>query len=299
MIQLGHYNTLHVLRSTSVGVFLGDGEGTEVLLPNKYVPEGLQPGEPLEVFCYLDHKERPVATTLTPKVVRNGFAYLQVAELSAYGAFMDWGLEKHLLVPFREQTSRMQQGEKYVIYCYLDEKTFRLVGSSRIDRFLSNDTVDFERNAEVALLVNRKTPLGWEVIVENKHKGLVFTTDVFQSLTLGDRLQGYIKTVRPDRKIDVALQPLGTQMLEPTAQHILDLLQQHDGFLPLHDQSPPEAIAQAVQLSKKAFKKGIGVLYSQRKIILKADGIYLCRWVKYLCRCPRPSDTNSETWQWF
>ena len=277
MIQLGHYNTLHVLRSTSVGVFLGDGEGTEVLLPNKYVPEGLQPGEPLKIFCYLDHKERPVATTLTPKVVRNGFAYLQVAELSAYGAFMDWGLEKHLLVPFREQASRMQQGEKYVVYCYLDEKTFRLVGSSRIDRFLSNDTADFERNAEVALLVNRKTPLGWEVIIENKHKGLVFNTDVFQPLAPGDRLQGYIKAVRPDRKIDVALQPLGTQMLEPTAQHILDLLQQHDGFLPLHDQSPPEAIAQAVQLSKKAFKKGIGVLYRQRKILLKADGIYLRR----------------------
>lgn len=275
MIQLGNYNTLGVLRSTSVGLFLGDDDGTEVLLPNKYVPQGLQPEEPLTVFCYLDHKERPVATTLKPKIVRNGFAFLEVAEVSAYGAFMDWGLEKHLLVPFREQAAPMQQGKKYLVHCYLDEQTFRLVGSSNIDRFLANDNIELAAHTEVALRVSRKTPLGWEVIVNNKHKGLVFSNEVFQPLAIGDPLRGYVKTLRPDGKIDIALRPLGTQMLEPTAKHILEQLLQHQGFLPLHDKSSPQAITQMLHLSKKAFKKGIGLLYRQRKIILKDDGIYL------------------------
>ncbi len=277
MIQLGNYNTLRVLRSTSVGLFLGDDEGTEVLLPNKYVPKNLTPEEHLTVFCYLDHKERPVATTLKPKIVRNSFAYLEVAEVGNYGAFTDWGLEKHLLVPFREQATPMQKGKKYVVHCYLDEKTFRLAGSSRINRFLSNTDINFEANTPVKILVSRKTPLGWEVIVVNQHKGLVFSNEVFQPIAIGDQLQGYIKALRPDGKIDVALQPLGTQMLEPTAKHILEQLEQHEGFLPLHDRSSPQAIAQVLQLSKKAFKKGIGVLYRQRKIVLKDDGIYLRR----------------------
>lgn len=277
MIQLGNYNTLQVLRSTSVGVFLGDGEGTEILLPNKYVPQGLQLEERLEVFCYLDHCERPIATTLKPKIVRNGFAYLKVAEVNSYGAFMDWGLEKQLLVPFREQATRMQKGKKYIVHCHLDEKTFRLMGSSKIDQFLSNESIDVAIHTEVELLAGRETPLGWEVIVENKYKGLVFKNDIFKPIAIGDRLKGYIKTIRPDHKLDIALQPLGIQMLEPVAKHIFEKLLQHNGFLALHDKSSPETIQHTVQLSKKAFKKAIGVLYRQRKIAIKEDGIYLLR----------------------
>nr|WP_299381845.1 S1-like domain-containing RNA-binding protein [Allomuricauda sp.] len=275
MIALGNYNTLKVLRSTRIGLFLGDGEGTEVLLPNKYVPEDFQIDMDLEVFCYLDGSERPIATTLKPLITRNTFAYLKVAQVGAYGAFMDWGLEKHLLVPFREQLARMEEGKRYIVHCYMDEETFRLTGSSRINRFLSNDGFNMEVNSEVDLLVSRKTPLGWEVIIDNQYKGLVFKSDVFKPISKGDQLKGYIKQVRPDMKIDVSLQPIGAKMLEPTANFILEKLQEHQGFLGLHDKSSPEEIQDQLHLSKKSFKKAIGTLYKERKIIIKDDGIYL------------------------
>ncbi|MGX1930420.1 CvfB family protein [Flagellimonas sp. 2504JD4-2] len=275
MIELGNYNTLKVLRSTSVGLFLGDDEGTEILLPNKYVPHDFQIDADLEVFCYLDNNERPVATTLKPHVVRHGFAFLEVVEVSSFGAFVDWGLEKHLLVPFREQTKRMEAGKKYVIHCYLDEESFRLTGSNRIDKFLSNTELTCKPNEEVNLLVCRRTPLGWEVIINNKHKGLVFETDVFKPIAIGDKLTGYIKNVRPDNKVDVALQPIGAKMLEPTARMVFDKLQQNNGFLPLHDKSSPDLIKSQLHLSKKSFKKAIGILYKERKITIEDDGIHL------------------------
>lgn len=275
MIQLGNYNTLQVLRSTSVGLFLGDDEGTEILLPNKYVPEDFKIDMDMEVFCYLDNNERPVATTLKPLIIRNGFAFLEVAEVGEFGAFMDWGVEKHLLVPFKEQTVRMEEGRKYVVHCYLDEKTFRLTGSSKVDKFLSNVEVAYEVNDEVDLLVYRRTPLGWEVIVDERHKGLIFESDVFRPIVIGDTLKGYIKNVRADKKIDLSLQPIGAKMLEPTAKMIYDKLVESDGFLPLHDKSSPEEIQQVLRMSKKAFKKGIGILYRQRKINLQDDGIHL------------------------
>ncbi|MCL6266136.1 S1 RNA-binding domain-containing protein [Flagellimonas myxillae] len=275
MIALGNYNTLRVLRSTRIGLFLGDNEGTEVLLPNKYVPEDFEIDMELKVFCYLDSSERPIATTLDPLIIRNSYAYLKVVQVGAYGAFMDWGLEKHLLVPFREQTVRMEEGKRYVVHCYLDEETFRLTGSSRINRFLSNEGFDLTPNSEVDLLVNRKTPLGWEVIIENQYKGLVFESDVFKPLAIGDRLTGYIKSARPDNKIDVALQPLGAKMLEPTANMILEKLNANGGFLPLHDKSSPEEIQKQLHLSKKSFKKAIGTLYRERKIVIKENGIQL------------------------
>lgn len=275
MIQLGSHNTLKVLRSTSIGLFLGDDEGTEVLLPNKYVPEDFKIDMDLEVFCYLDNNERPIATTLEPKITRNGFAFLEVVEVGEFGAFLDWGLEKHLLVPFKEQAQRMEEGKKYVVHCYMDEKTFRLTGSSRVDKFLSNEDVAYEVNDEVDLLVYRRTPLGWEVVVDGKYKGLIFESDVFRPITNGDSLKGYVKNVRADKKIDLSLKPIGAKMLEPTAKIIYDKLVRNDGFLPLHDKSSPEEIQFTLHLSKKAFKKGVGILYRQRKINLQDDGIYL------------------------
>lgn len=275
MIELGNYNTLKVLRSTSIGLFLGDEEGTEVLLPNKYVPDDFEIDGDLEVFCYLDNGERPIATTLKPFVKRNGFAFLKVVEVGAYGAFMDWGLEKHLLVPFREQVIKMEQGKKYVVHCYLDEETFRLTGSSRLNRFLSNQGFSLEVNSEVEIIVSRKTPLGWEVIIEDKHKGLIFESDVFKPITIGDRLKGYIKAIRPDNKVDISLQQIGSKMLEPTAKFIFEKLQKKNGFLALHDKSTPEEIKNTLHLSKKAFKKAIGTLYKERKITIADDGIYL------------------------
>ncbi|KQC29276.1 S1 RNA-binding domain-containing protein [Flagellimonas eckloniae] len=275
MIELGNYNVLKVLRSTSVGLFLGDAEGTEVLLPNKYVPNDFEIDGDLKVFCYLDSNERPVATNLEPYVTRNNFAFLEVVEVGSYGAFLDWGLEKHLLVPFREQGVRMEEGKKYIVHCYLDEETFRLTASSRLNRYLSNVDFNIEVNSEVDLLVSRKTPMGWEVIIENKFKGLVFDSDVFKAIAVGDRLKGYIKNIRQDNKIDVSLQQIGAKMLEPTAEMIFEKLKAEGGFLALHDKSSPEEIKELLHLSKKAFKKAIGTLYKERKITIANDGIYL------------------------
>lgn len=275
MIELGNYNKLKILRGTSVGLFLGDEDGTEVLLPNKYVPNDFQVDAYMEVFCYLDNNERPIATTLKPYITRNGFGFLEVVEVGAYGAFMDWGLEKHLLVPFREQAQRMQSGKKYIVCCYMDEESFRLTGSSRIDKYLSNDEIEYNKNDEVEVLVYRKTPLGWEVIIENKHKGLIFETDIFRPIKKGDTLKGYIKNIRPDNKIDISLQPLGVKKLEPNAQIIFEKLQENNGFLAFHDKSSPDAIKAKFHMSKKLFKKAIGTLYKERKIIIDTDGIHL------------------------
>nr|WP_299067633.1 S1-like domain-containing RNA-binding protein [uncultured Allomuricauda sp.] len=275
MIELGNYNVLKVLRSTSIGLFLGDAEGTEVLLPNKYVPNDFEIDGDLKVFCYLDSNERPVATNLEPYVTRNNFAFLEVVEVGSYGAFLDWGLEKHLLVPFREQGVRMEEGKKYIVHCYLDEETFRLTASSRLNRYLSNVDFNIEVNSEVDLLVSRKTPMGWEVIIENKFKGLVFDSDVFKAIAVGDRMKGYIKNIRQDNKIDVSLQQIGAKMLEPTAEMIFEKLKAEGGFLALHDKSSPEEIKELLHLSKKAFKKAIGTLYKERKITIANDGIYL------------------------
>lgn len=275
MIELGNYNVLKVLRSTSVGLFLGDHEGVEVLLPNKYVPANFEIDGDLEVFCYLDNNERPVATTLKPYIIRNNFAFLEVVEVGSYGAFLDWGLEKHLLVPFREQGMRMEEGKKYIVHCYLDEETFRLTGSSRLNRYLSNVGFDIEINSEVDLLVSRKTPLGWEVIIENKYKGLLFDSDIFKPIAIGDKLKGYIKNIRTDNKIDISLQQIGAKMLEPTAKMIFEKLKEQNGFLALHDKSTPEEIKELLHLSKKSFKKAIGTLYKEKKITIAKDGIYL------------------------
>ncbi|MEM9362600.1 MAG: S1-like domain-containing RNA-binding protein [Bacteroidota bacterium] len=275
MIELGNYNKLRVLRSTRIGLFLGDTDGTEVLLPNKYVPEDFEIDGELEVFCYLDNNERPIATTLKPFIKRGGFAYLEVKEIVPFGAFLDWGLEKHLLVPFREQNVRMEEGNKYVVHCFLDQETFRLVATSRLNRFISNLDFNIEVNTEVDILIYRKTPLGWEVIIEDQYKGLIFESDVFQPIKVGKRLKGYIKNVRADGKVDVSLQPLGASMLEPTAALVYEKLQENNGFLGLHDKSSPEEIKERLHLSKKAFKKAIGGLYKAKKILIKDDGIYL------------------------
>lgn len=274
MIELGNYNTLTILRSSSVGLFLGDDDVDDLLLPNKYVPENVSIGDSIEVFCYLDHEERPVATTLKPHIRRNEFAYLRVAETNDFGAFMDWGLEKHLLVPFKQQRERMEQGKWYVVYCYLDEKSFRLAGSSKIDAFLDNTEITAQPGEEVSLLVSRKSELGWDVIVNGRHKGLIFNSDVFKKIGVGDQLTGYIRTIRPDHKLDIVLEPPGYKSQVSAADKIYAYLLSKGGFLGLHDKSDPDDIKEALQMSKKNFKKAIGTLYKDRKIIIKEDGIY-------------------------
>ncbi len=274
MIELGNYNELEILRDTSVGLFLGNGEGNDILLPNKYIPEAYEIGDTLSVFCYLDHSERPVATTLEPEITVNEFQLLKVVEVNEFGAFMDWGLEKHLLVPFREQRTKMKENHWYVVFCYLDQQSNRLVASNKIDKFLNNDTLTVKEGDIVELVVTRLTDLGYEVIINHSHKGLVYSNEIFKKISVGDNTKGVIKKIRPDHKIDVSLQPLGEKILEPAANKIYELLIAHGGFLGLHDKSDPEIIKEELQMSKKTFKKGIGTLYKARKIEIKKDGIY-------------------------
>lgn len=273
MIRIGDYNTLKVKRSTSVGVFLEDPEGTEILLPNKYVPDSIQLNDSLDVFCYLDHEERPVATTLKPLVKRDGYAYLKVAEVNEFGAFLDWGLVKQLFVPFKEQKTKLEEGKSYIIYCFLDESSFRLVATTKIDKYLKKELSDIQVNDEVNILVSRRTDLGWEVIIENTCKGLLFFSDVFKDVGIGFQSKGYIKQLREDGKIDISLEPIGLKSLDAAANKILEELKKNNGFLALHDKSSPEDIKRVLSMSKKSFKRGVGVLYKQRKILLETDGI--------------------------
>ncbi len=275
MIVLGKFNTLEILRDTSVGLFLGDGDGTDILLPNKYVPQDWEIGDQLSVFCYLDYEERPVATNIVPHVQRDSFALLRVAEVNAIGAFLDWGLEKHLLVPFKEQRSKMQEGQSYVVFCYLDEVTFRMVGSNKLDKFLDNSTASFETGDQVEALVTRQSDLGWDVIINDQFKGMVYENEVFKHIAVGDRMTAYVKQQREDNKLDISLQPLGVAVLEPSAKQVMSMLEAHKGFLPLHDKSDPQEIKAYLEMSKKVFKKAIGTLYKNRDISIESDGIYL------------------------
>ena len=276
MIHIGKDNTLKIARSTNVGLYLTDGTD-DVLLPNKYVPKDYRIGDELLVFVYLDHEERPVATTIEPYIYLNEFALLQVSYTNQFGAFMDWGLEKDLFVPFREQARPMEQGKRYLVYMYLDEQSKRLVGSSKINQFLSNDNLTVTEGEEVDLIISHITDLGINVIINEKHKGLVYRDQAYHDLRTGDYFRGYIKTIRPDNKIDVTLQKTGVEGIEPNAEAIMDALRANRGFLRLHDDSHPEDIKTVLKMSKKAFKKAIGSLYKQRLIEIKNDGIYIVK----------------------
>lgn len=274
MIEIGKYNTLKIARATKVGLYLTDGE-TDILLPNKYVPKEYEIGGEIAVFVYLDHEERPVATTLEPYIFLNEFALLRVNYTNKFGAFMNWGMEKDLFVPFKEQARPMEQGKRYLVYMYMDEKTNRLVGSSKTNQFLNNDEITVEVGEEVDLIVSHITDVGINVIINEKHKGLLYKNEVFEDLRTGDRIVGYIKTIRPDGKIDVSRQPFGMERIDASAQAILDELKASRGFLRLNDDSHPEDIKTVLQMSKKTFKKAIGTLYKQKLIDIKEDGIYL------------------------
>ena len=276
MIEIGKYIDLKILRKTSVGFFLGDEEGEEVLLPNKYCPENMKLEEELKVFVYRDSSEKKVATTLIPKISLHEFALLEVSSVSGVGAFLDWGLEKELMVPFREQRQKMEEGRWYIVYLDLDEKTDRLYASNRIEKFLQNEAVSLSIGEEVELLVLQKTDLGYSVIVNHAYKGLIYENEIFQELNIGDRLKGYVKNLREDNKIDISIHPLGYKNFnDANSELIFNALIEHEGFLPFTDRSTPEEIYSQFGISKKAFKKSIGALYKQRKIDIQSQGIKL------------------------
>lgn len=274
MIEIGRHTELEILRETSVGLYLGDGE-EDILLPNKYVPKDFLIGESIKVFVYLDHEERKVAVTLTPKINLHEFALLKVADVTAIGAFMDWGMEKHLLVPFKEQLHKMEVGQSYVVYMDIDKQSNRLYASSKIDKHLRALQSNLKEGEEVEALLYHRSDLGFSAVVNNKYPGLVFRNEVFKTLNYGDTVKAFVKKVRPDNKLDLSLQPLGFKKSNDSHTEIIfRYLQKNNGFLPLNDKSSPEEIYAKLGMSKKAFKKSVGSLYKRKKVRIADDGIY-------------------------
>ncbi|MFD1314020.1 CvfB family protein [Namhaeicola litoreus] len=276
MISIGQYNDLSILRMTTVGLFLGDEEGEDVLLPSKYCPEEYSLGDVLTVFVYRDHDGKKIATNLEPYLLLHQFGFLKVTAVSSFGAFVDWGMVKNLLVPFKEQRQKLEVGRWYIIYMDLDKETDRLIGSNKIEKYLNNENLTVEEGDQVELLVMHKSDLGYSVIVNHLHKGLIFENEIFGEIKVGDKLTGYVKKIRSENKLDISLHPQGyKKSIEPHAQIILTKLNEEDGFLPYHDKTSPELIYSAFHLSKKAFKKAVGNLFKNKLIRLDEEGIHL------------------------
>ncbi len=273
-MKIGKYHTLRIDRITPPGAYLSDGE-SDVLLPTKYIPENAKVDDEIKVFVYRDSEDRIISTTLTPHLKLHTFGYLKVKDVSSVGAFLDWGIEKDILVPFREQIGRLDIGQWYLVYLYVDEKTDRVVATNKVSKFYETIEIDLIEGQEVDLLISNTTDLGVNVIIDNKYQGLIYSNDIFHDLLEGDRTKGFIKIVRADRKIDVSLRQTGLDNLESGAVQIMEALKNNEGYLPLHDKSAPEDIQLELQMSKKNFKRSVGILYKQKLIDLEKNGIRL------------------------
>ena len=273
IVNIGVWNTLRLDRFTSVGAYLMDEEDNDVLLPNKYVTEEYREGDMLDVFIYKDSEDRVVATTRKPFIQLGQFAYLEVIEVNVHGAFMNWGLEKDLLVPFREQPKEMEEGRYYLVYLYLDDATQRLAATARIQPFFESATDQLAKNDEVNILLCEKTDLGQKVIVNNRFKGLIFQSDIHRKLYQGDLTTGFVKAVREDGKVDIMLHPEGYVKVEPLSDDFMEMLIANGGFVNLTDKSSPEEIRKMTGWSKKTFKQVIGKLYKLRLIVINENGI--------------------------
>ncbi len=271
-VEIGRINNLQVLKSTEQGLYLGD-DIEEILLPNKYIPEGLAIGDYIDVFVYTDSEDRIIATNLEPNVMRDEFAYLKVKDVTSFGAFMDWGLEKDLLVPYKEQIDKMEKGKSYLIYMYLDNVTDRLVASSHLTKFLHNNNCLLKIGEMVSILVGDEHELGYQCIIDNRYRGMIYKNQIFRKVKPGDRTTAYVQQMRPDFKIDLVLDKVGQEAIEPNAKRVMKVLKENEGFLPLHDKSTPEEIKDTLQLSKKNFKRAVGVLYKKRLIKIEDAGI--------------------------
>lgn len=270
-IKLGEYNLLEVVKEVDFGVYLDGSEDGEILLPTRYVPQGCKPGDVLNVFIYLDMDERLIATTLQPYVKVGEFACLEVAWVNQYGAFLDWGLMKDLFVPFREQKMKMLKGNSYVVHVHLDEDSYRIVASAKIEKYLSKDMPEYNAGDEVEILVWQKTDLGYKVIVDNKFGGMIFKNEIFTDVRIGMKMPAYIKLVRPDGKIDLELQKGGVKKVEDFADTLLEYIRGNGGSTPLNDKTEADVIYDTFGVSKKTFKKAVGDLYKKRLIVLEGD----------------------------
>lgn len=275
MVEIGKYNTLKIVKDLDFGVYLDGGDDLEILLPARYVPRNVKPGDEVEVFIYHDNEGRIIATTAKPLAIVGEFQWMECKSVNDMGAFLEWGLMKDLLVPFREQKMPMREGKWYLVYVHLDHVTKRIVASARVDKFLDNVPSVYEFNQEVDLLVADETEIGYKVIINNLHWGLVYHNEIYRRLERGEHLKGYIKEVREDEKIDVSLTRLGYEKVEGIAGIILDALKVQKGFLAVHDKSPADEIYSLFGCSKKSFKQAIGALYKKKLISIEPAGIRL------------------------
>lgn len=277
MAQIGRINRLTVKSRRDYGVHLDGGESGDILLPTRYVPENCQVGDEVEVFIYVDREDQLRATTQRPAVTVGQFARLPVVSNSDSGTYLDWGLELDLFVPQSEQKQRMREGRSYIVFVFLDEKTRRITASSRLDKFLSQQPPDYKEGEEVDLIVYEKTDLGYRVVVNLAHEGMLYENEVFQQLSPGQELKGYIRKIREDLKIDLLLQRPGYQGVDAVSQSILTTMEEHGGRIAVTDKSQPEEIYSLFGISKKTFKKAIGALYKKRLITIDSSGIELAR----------------------
>lgn len=276
MINVGEYNELEVVKQLDFGIYLKDGD-TEILMPTKWVPKDTKIGDKLSVFIFRDSDDRLIATTVEPYATAETFAFLEAKQVNQVGAFLDWGMDKDLLVPFREQAHRMEPGKSYVVFVYVDEETNRLTASTKLNRFIQNDNIELRDNDIVDLLIYSETDLGFNAIINNRYSGLIYKNEIYEAIRVGDKIKGYVKHVREDNKIDLSLQKSGFELVDEVKWRILNMMKQNEGFLALTDNSSPEEIKAKLQISKKAFKKAVGALYRERLVKITEKGIELLK----------------------
>lgn len=276
MIELGRINHLRVVKLLDFGAYLDGGEAGEILMPTRYLPVRCDIGDELEVFVYRDSEDRLIATTETPRAQVGEFALLRATAVNRTGAFMDWGLMKELLVPFSEQKPRMEAGKSYVVRIYVDEESHRIVGSARLDDFLYRESEgELKAGDAASIFVANRSDLGYQVIIDSTYWGLLHHNEVPRELRRGETIQGFIKQIREDGRIDACLHMSSGGKRQEIAELILSALEKHHGFLPLNDNSNPEEIREQLGISKKLFKNAIGTLYKQKRIALESGGIRL------------------------
>jgi len=276
MVNVGRYNELEVLKHVDFGIYLRDGE-QEILMPTKWVAANTKVGDKINVFIFRDSEDRLIATTVKPFAIADTFAFLEVKQANEMGAFLDWGMDKDLFVPFREQQGKMEQGRSYVVFVYVDEETDRIVASAKLNKFIEREDIDLMDGDVVELLVFSETDLGFNAIINDTYSGLIYKNEIFESIRVGDRVTGYVKHVREDGKIDLSLQKSGFELVDDVKWRILNMMKQNGGFLSLNDNSSPEQIKAELQISKKAFKKAVGALYRERLVKLTDKGVELVK----------------------
>jgi predicted RNA-binding protein (virulence factor B family) len=274
VINIGKYNELEVVKQLDFGIYLRDGD-IEILMPTKWVPENTKIGDTLNVFIFRDSDDRLIATTVEPYAVANSFAFLEAKQVNEIGTFLDWGMDKDLLVPFREQQNKMEAGKSYVVFVCVDEETNRLVASAKLNKYIERENINLQDGDIVDLLIYSETELGFNAIVNNLYSGLIYKNEIYETIRIGDTMKGFVKHIREDNKIDLSLQKSGFELVDDVKWRILNMIKQNDGFLSLTDNSSPEEIKSKLQISKKAFKKAIGTLYRERLVKLTDKGVQL------------------------